>query len=107
MGTPVRSVEAHLREKLKNPYFRELYELEEEKAKVASLIMKYRTEHHLTQGRLARRVGVTQQQISKIEEGDFSSLSTIQKVLIALGYHVTIRALPLAPQVRRLLKKAA
>ena len=102
-----KSVEGHLKEKLKDPAFRELYELEEEKAKIAAVLVKYRVAHRLTQGQLARRVGVTQQHIAKIEQGDFSSLATIQKVLLALGYHVAVRAVPLAPRWRRLLHALA
>lgn len=98
--TTVRSVDAHLRAKLKDPRFRELLELEEEKAKIAALIIKHRVDHKLSQGGLAKRLGVTQQQISKIEQGEFSNLGTIQKVLVALGYHVMLRVIPLAPPLR-------
>lgn len=107
MKPKMRSIEAHLREKLRNPYFRELYELEEEKAKIVSLIVRYRVERHLTQGQLADKVGVSQQQISKIEQGEFSSLATIQKILLALGRRVIVRAVPLAPRLRRTLAAAA
>ncbi|MBI3291684.1 MAG: helix-turn-helix transcriptional regulator [Elusimicrobia bacterium] len=107
MKANVQSVEAHLKERLKDPHFRELYELEEEKAKIASLIVRYRIAHHLSQRRLARKLGLTQQQISKIEQGEFSSLSTIQKVLLALGYHVTLRVIPLGSRLRHSLQSAA
>lgn len=101
MKSHIRSVEAHLQEKLKDPYFRELYELEEEKAKIVSLIVKHRLRYHLTQQQLAEKVGVSQQQISKIEQGDFSSLATIQRTLLALGHHVIVRAQPLPLRLRR------
>lgn len=107
MGVRLKSVSEHFREKSRDPRFRELLELEEEKAKVVSLIIKYRADHHLNQEQLARKVGVTQQYISKIEEGDFSNLSTIQKILLALGYRVSIRVSPLDPSVRRAFQKAA
>lgn len=67
-------------------------ELEEEKAKIASLIIRYRADHHLNQAQLAKKVGVTQQYISKVEEGDFSNLATVWRVLRALGYRISIRA---------------
>ncbi len=107
MRLELRGVRDHLAEKAKDPYFRELYELEQEKAKIASLIVRYRIQHKLTQGQLARKIRVTQQQISKIEQGDFSSLVTIQKVLIALGYHVVVKAEPLDPRRRRAVRTAA
>ena len=105
--TTMRSVDAHLKEKLKDPQFRELFELEAEKAKIAALIIKYRVDHALSQGTLAKKLGVTQQQISKIEQGTFSNLGTIQRVLVALGYHVTLRVIPLAPRLRDAMRKAA
>ncbi len=92
MKANVRSVASHLKEKAKDPRFRELMELEEEKAKIASLIIRYRADHQLNQGQLAKKVGVTQQYISKIEEGDFSNLATVWRVLRALGYRISIRA---------------
>lgn len=88
----MRSVKSHLREKAKDPRFRELMELEEEKAKIASLIIRYRADHHLNQAQLAKKVGVTPQYISKVEEGDFSNLATVWRVLRALGYRISIRA---------------
>ena len=107
MKAGIQSVEAHLKEKLKDPHFRELYELEEEKSKIASLIVRYRLAHRLSQGQLARKLRITQQQISKIEQGEFSSLSTIQKVLLGMGYHVTLRAAPLTPRLRHAFQSAA
>lgn len=107
MRIRLKSVDEHLKEKSKDPRFRELLELEEEKAKVASLIVKYRADHHLNQEQLAKKVGVSQQYISKIEEGDFSNLATIHKILWALGYHVSLRASPLDSKARRAFQRAA
>ena len=107
MGVRLKSVDEHFREKSKDPRLRELFGLEKEKAKIVSLIIKYRADHHLNQSQLARKVGVSQQYISKLEEGDFSNLATIQKVLLALGYHVALQAIPLDPQVRRAFQIAA
>ena len=91
----LKSVEEHLREKQKQASFRELYELDEEKLKVAKVIVAERIRRRLSQAALARRLGVTQQQVSKIENGDFDNLATLQKILAALGYHVKVSAVPL------------
>ena len=62
-------VSDHLKEKIKDPYFKELYELEAQKYAIVEKIVEYRIKHKMTQGQLAEKVGVTQQQISKIENG--------------------------------------
>ena len=91
----LKAVEEHLREKQRHPSFRELQELDEEKLKVAKVIIGERIHRRLSQTALARRLGVTQQQVSKLENGDFNNLGTLQKVLSVLGYHVRVSAIPL------------
>lgn len=68
---------------------------DEEKLKVAKVIIGERIRRRLSQTALARRLGVTQQQVSKLENGDFDNLGTLQKVLSVLGYHVRVSAIPL------------
>ena len=103
----LKKVEDHLKEELKDPYFRELYELEEQKMGIVKKIIEYRIKHKLNQTQLAKRVGVTQQHISKIESGEFSSVTTLEKVLLHIGYTVKIRAIPLSPKIARKIAKAA
>ncbi len=95
----------HLKEMLKDPYFRELYELDQQKLEVVKKIIAYRIKHKLNQRQLARQLGVTQQHISKIENGVFSSVATLEKVLLGIGYSVRIQAIPLSSKVRNRLKK--
>ena len=102
------SVDRHLKEKLKDPYFKELYELEEQKLGIVKRIISYRVKHELNQKQLADRVGVTQQHISKIESGDFVSVMTLEKVLLAIGYTVQMKAIQLKPiiaeRIRRVMR---
>ena len=91
----LKRVADHLQEKRRQPSFRELQELDEEKLKVAKVIIGERIRRRLSQTTLARRLGVTQQQVSKLENGDFDNLGTLQKVLSVLGYHVRVSAIPL------------
>ena len=98
-------VQRHLEEKLKNPYFKELHELEEQKLRLVKPIIEYRVKHHLNQKQFADLAGVTQQHISKIESGDFSSISTLQKVLLFVGYSVRLQAVRLNPKVFRAIVK--
>lgn len=93
-------VDEHLKEKLKDPYFKELYELEEQKLKIVKRIIDYRIKNNVSQKQLAERVGVTQQHISKIENGEFSSISTLEKVLLFIGYTVKMRAMPISENIR-------
>ena len=95
----LESAEKHLKEKLKDPYFKELYELEEQKLDIVKRIVDYRVKHGLNQKQLARRVGVTQQHISKIESGDFVSVMTLEKILLAIGYTVQMKVVQLKPSI--------
>ena len=92
-------VEEHLKAKLKDPYFKEIYELEQQKNTIVKQIIAYRIKQGISQGQLAVQVGVTQQHISKIENGEFSSVLTLEKVLLAIGLTVRIKAVPLKPAV--------
>ena len=84
----------HLKEKTKDPYFKELYELEAQKYAIVEKIVEYRIKKRMTQEQLAKEVGVTQQQISKVENGEFSSVMTLEKILLAIGMTMQIKAVP-------------
>ena len=88
MKIHLTNVKDHLKEELKDPYFRELYELDKVKTDIAKKIIEYRIKHQLSQTELARKIKISQQQISHIEEGDFSNFLTIQKVLLVIGYKI-------------------
>lgn len=96
----IERVDEHLKEKLKDPYFKELYELQEQKLDIVKRIIDYRIAHSLTQRQLAKKAGVTQQHISKIENGDFSNILTLEKILLFIGYTVKIQAVPLSHKVK-------
>jgi len=101
----LQKVDGHLKEKLKDPYFKELYELEEQKLKIVKRIIEYRVKNKLSQKQLAEKVGVTQQHISKIENGEFSSISTLEKVLLFIGYTVKMQAIPLSQGIKHRLER--
>ena len=92
-------VDTHVKKKNKSYYLQELHELEVEKAKITKLIIKYRLEKGYTQGQLAKKIKVSQQQISKIENGDFSSIMSIVKVLLALGYFLSMKPVKLPHRI--------
>ncbi len=101
-----RKVSDHLKEECKDPYFKELWELEEQKLEIVKPIIAYRIKHKLTQGQLAKKINVTQQHISNIENGEFSSIATLEKVLLHLGYTVKIKAVPLTPKAKNRIKQS-
>jgi len=100
------NVDKHLERKLKDPLFRELYELDMQKAQIAKLLIAERSKRNLTQGQLARKLGVTQQQISKMENGNFTDLKVVQKALLTLGHSIRVVTVPLGPKARKDLKAA-
>ena len=95
-----QEVDEHLKEKLKDPYFKELYELEEQKLSIVKRIVNYRIKNKLSQGQLAQKIGITQQHISKIESGEFSNVTTLEKILLFIGYTVRIQAIPLHQKIK-------
>ena len=100
------SVKEHLQEKLKDPYFKELHELEQQKYGIVRKIIDYRIKNNLSQADLARQIKVSQQHISKIENGEFSSVVTLEKVLLGIGMTVKIEAVRLNPLVQKRLALA-
>ena len=104
----LESVDKHLKEKLKDPYFKELYELEEQKLGIVKHVIDYRVKHGLNQKQLADKVGITQQHISKIESGNFANVMTLEKVLLAIGFTVHMKAIQLKPtiadRIRRVIR---
>ena len=95
----------HLKEELKDPYFKELHELSQQKLEVVKKIIAYRIKHKLNQRQLAKQLGVSQQHISNIENAEFSSVATLEKVLLGIGYSVKIQAVPLSGKAKNRLNK--
>ena len=93
------SVDKHLQEKLKDPYFKEIHELEEQKLEIVKRIIEYRVRLGLNQKQLAAQIGVTQQHISKMENGEFANVMTLEKVLLYIGFTVKLQAIRLDAKV--------
>ena len=91
----MRKVDDYIKEKLKkNPDFKARYDLLMEKVVVVKKIIAYRIRHKLSQEQLAKELGVTQQYISKIEEGEFSNLDAIENILEHIGYRLKLEVVP-------------
>jgi DNA-binding XRE family transcriptional regulator len=111
MKYKLEDVDEHIKERLKDPYFKELYELEQQKLGLVKKIIKYRVDNNMTQEELADQVGVTQQHISKIENCEFTDPVTLAKVLLFVGFRVHMKAEPIQPvarkKIRRVIQKLA
>ncbi len=85
----MKGVRKHLDEKMKDVRFKEHYELDLVKLEFIKPIIAYRIKHKLSQTALAKKAGISQQQISKVESGDFSNFDTVLKILFAIGITIT------------------
>ena len=81
----------HLDQKLENPEFKEEYERQRQLSDLAIKIQKERLKKNLSQKDLAHLAGITQQQLSKIENAVNSNILTYLKVLNALEYSLAVK----------------
>jgi len=86
----MRTFKKHLKEKLKDKRFRELYEEEKRLAELSLKILDTREHLGLSQMEVAKRAKITQQQLSKIEHGFNCNIATFLKVCNALGIKITL-----------------
>lgn len=81
----------HLAEQMKNPAFREAWDESELGYQVARALIKLRIDLDLTQEELARRAGVPQPVIARLESGKhLPSLRTINRIAKKLGLEVRL-----------------
>lgn len=81
----MRTFKAHLQEKLEDPQFKEMFDEERELVRIGLEIAEARTKIGISQSELARRASVTQQQVSKIENGVNCNVLTLLKVCRVLS----------------------
>jgi len=88
----VRTFKSRLREELKDPEFKSHYEDERQALKLAIKIAALREQKGLSQQELAKRMGTSQQAISRIESGEYEgfTLKTLEKIAEATGMKVKI-----------------
>ena len=82
----------HLNEKLKCPRFKQLHEEEKYLLELGLAIAEAREQNGLSQKDLALKSQVTQQQLSKIENGVNCNMLTFIRVSSALGLDLTLSA---------------
>ncbi|MGI8552867.1 MAG: helix-turn-helix domain-containing protein [Dehalococcoidia bacterium] len=80
-------------EDLKDPAFRAEWERTQFAHDLAMKLIRYRIEHNLSQTKLARRLGLRQPQIARLQAGEQApSLETLQRLAQQLGmsFHIDI-----------------
>jgi DNA-binding XRE family transcriptional regulator len=88
----MKSYKEHLNEQLMNPEFRKLYEDEKYLLELGLRIAEKRQQLGISQKELAQKSHITQQQLSKIENGYNCNLLTFIKVSSTLGFSVNLSA---------------
>ena len=96
----MKTLKQHLAIKLKNPEFNKLYEEQRKLIEISLHVMEARIARNLSQEKLADRAGITQQQLSRIENGSNFNIVTLLKLLDVLDLRIDLRS-------RRPLKKAS
>jgi HTH-type transcriptional regulator/antitoxin HipB len=86
----MKTFRKHLNEKLKNEHFRRVYEEERQLAELSLKILGAREQQGLSQKEVAQKAKVTQQQLSKVENGISCNLTTFLKVCNALDLKIDL-----------------
>ena len=85
-----------LQEQLKDPEFRREYERLQPESAIIQSIIDARKDSPLTQKELSERTGITQSDISKMEQGLANpSIQTLQKLALGMGMTLRIEFVPL------------
>lgn len=87
----MKTLKKHLEDKLNNPKFKELYNEEKELAEITVKIQQQRENQGLTQKEVAEKAHITQQQLSKVENGENCNIITFLKVCRALELELNFK----------------
>jgi ribosome-binding protein aMBF1 (putative translation factor) len=88
------SGESVIQEKLKDPAFRAEWERTAVARAVAIRVVEYRTQHAMSQTELARRLGMKQPAIARLEAADHNpTFETLARLSSTLGieFHIAVR----------------
>lgn len=102
----MRSFRQHLKEEIKDKRFGKIYNEERQLVELSLRIHDVREQLKLSQAEVAERAKVTQQQLSKIENGINCNIATFLKVCNALGIKIELEP-PKLPHSGRKAARAA
>jgi ribosome-binding protein aMBF1 (putative translation factor) len=78
-------------EQMADPEFARIWQETELARAVALRLLAYRAEHNLTQTALARRLGMKQPQVARLEAGEHNpSIATLERLARVLGIEFTL-----------------
>ena len=86
----MKTFKKQLNKELKNKKFKKLYDEERELLELSIKILETRNSLGLTQKELSEKAQITQQQLSKIENGINCNMATFLKVCHALGIKIDL-----------------
>ena len=88
----MNTFKSHLREKTKESEFRHRFNEQRDLLRLAVRVQEFRERHGMSQSALARRAGITQQQLSRLENGTNCNVATFLRVCHALKVRVTLKS---------------
>ncbi|MEK7382749.1 MAG: helix-turn-helix transcriptional regulator [Elusimicrobiota bacterium] len=92
----MQSLDDRLKKDLRDPEFKARFEDFYLEAVIAEKLHDLREKRHLTQKQLAAKVGMAQNAVSRLENGEHSmTLRTVQRIAAALGYAVLVDFKPM------------
>ena len=86
----MKTFKSHLKNKLKNKEFKEIYDEERQLIELSLKIIESREKRGLSQTELAGMANITQQQLSKVENGTNCNMTTFLKICNALGLQLNL-----------------
>ena len=95
----MRTLEAALAERMKEPGFRAEYEALEPEFAIIQAVIDARKTTGLTQKQLSQKTGITQSDISKLENGNANaSVKTLQRLAAGMGMKLKLEFVPVENQ---------
>ena len=100
--TPPSEIEYVLQEELKDPEFKKEWDDMQPEMDVIRAMIDARIEQNLTQKELAKRTGIDQADISKLENGTRNpSLKLLKRLAHGMGMQLKIEFVPMQTQLRK------
>lgn len=96
-----------LQEELKDPAFRAEWERTAVARAIAVEVVAYRADHDLSQRALAKKLGMKQPQVSRLEQGDITpTIETLARISQRLGIEIALDFHPAGREPRLLSRRA-